>query len=76
MSKRVEFWTPAGGLTARVVSDMLDLTGVHAPEQLVQKWTETERLVAYDWAAREHLAASDNPVRRRPRPYFLGGVDT
>ncbi len=27
--------------------------------------------MALDWAAREHLSASDNPVERRERPSFI-----
>lgn len=33
--------------------------------------TRDQREELRDWAGREHLSASDNPVRRRPRPKIL-----
>ena len=36
--------------------------------------TDEERKLAEDWAAREHLRASDNIVRRRPKPPWLDGL--
>ncbi len=63
---------PGGELTTELLHDVLSLVDRCAPpmEQL-ERWTPLERLLAYDWAMREHLAASDNPVKRRPRPSFL-----
>jgi hypothetical protein len=43
-----------------------------APEDgVINTWTDEQRRDAYDWAMREHLRASDNPIRRRPKPAFL-----
>ncbi len=72
MTRRITFWEPRGALTADLLVDMLGLVSLAAPIEVVQEWTEFERLLAYDWAAREHLRASDNIVRRRPRPWLLG----
>jgi hypothetical protein len=47
-------------------NDLIPVT----PEQTAA-WTRLERVTAYDWAMREHLAASDNLLRRRARPSFL-----
>lgn len=70
MAKRISFYEPAD-LSAEVVSDMLSLVGVAIDEMFVRPWTELERLLAYDWAIRVHLRASDNIVRIRPRPSFI-----
>lgn len=42
----------------------------HAAE--LQRWTDSERALVYDWAMREHLRACGNAVQRRPRPWILG----
>jgi hypothetical protein len=36
--------------------------------------TRDQREELRDWAGREHLSASDNLVRRRPRPAWLDGL--
>ncbi len=36
----------------------------------IETWTPLECALAYDWAMREHLHASDNIIHRRPRPTF------
>jgi hypothetical protein len=36
--------------------------------------TRDQREELRDWAGREHLSASDNPVRRKPRPAWLDGL--
>jgi hypothetical protein len=68
---RVTFYEPEGELTAELVSDALGLAGVGVTPEAAEPWTRFERLLAYDWAVREHLRASDNLVRRRERPSFL-----
>jgi hypothetical protein len=73
VSRRVEFLEPPGGIDAEMLRDVILLAGGPAvPPERLARWTDLERLLAYDWAAREHLHASDNRTRRRPRPSFLG----
>jgi hypothetical protein len=36
--------------------------------------TRDQREELREWAGREHLRASDNPVRRKPRPKWLDGL--
>lgn len=70
MSTRRSFYAPRE-LSPEVVHLVMELVAADVPPmRLVERWTEIELLAAYDWAVREHLAASDNPVRRRPRPVF------
>lgn len=70
---RITLKVPRGELTAELVHDVLRLV-VHnrtlPSETSIHAWTFYEKLLAYDWAMREHLSASDQPVRRRPRPSF------
>lgn len=68
---RPDFHEPSGKLTADLVLDMLGLvTDPPPPLEIIKKWTKMELLMAYDWAVREHMAASDNIVKRRERPWF------
>lgn len=71
---RLTLWEPQGGVEdPDIVHSVLTLV-IHddtlPSEEEVATWTRFERLLAYDWAWRVHLRASDNPVRRRPRPSF------
>jgi len=74
---RPELLTPDGEeITPQILRDMLALIGEAATmpsTERIKRWSPLERAVVYDWAAREHLRASDCPVRRRPRPALLGG---
>lgn len=68
--RRIVCYQPEGVLTSTLVNDMLRLVGyrLRSPGG-VNAWTEVELLIAYDFAARLHLRASDNTnVRRRPAP--------
>jgi hypothetical protein len=66
------FYRPEGELTDKLVRDILFVVGViSVGPAVIATWTEFERLIVVDWAMREHLHASDNPVRRRPRPRGL-----
>lgn len=65
------FNEPQGELTADLVRDALALVSVKVADDALAQWTPTELLIAYDWAIREHLRASDNPVRRREKPWFV-----
>lgn len=59
-------------MTVDVVLDAVFL--VHADlvsRRVLQALTEIELALVYDWAAREHLAAVDAAVERRPRPSCL-----
>jgi hypothetical protein len=59
-------------ITRETVRDMLSLVAEGITLDGMRHWTDTELLVACDWAAREHLRASDNTsVRRRPKPSFV-----
>lgn len=65
------FLAPNAELTPLIVRDVFGLVGVDIDPAHVLQWTPTELLLAYDYAVREHLSASDNrTVRRRPRPFF------
>lgn len=66
---RVEFLVPAGEITDKLLADALSLVGAVIPA--VRSLTKYERILAYDWAMREHLRASDNLCRARPRPSFI-----
>lgn len=68
------FFEPQGELHWRMVYTLLAMVGANPSSGQVQQWTPIELLVAYDWAIREHLRASDNTtVRRRPKPWFIDG---
>jgi len=55
--------------------DILGLVTEHPPTvESLATLTRDEREELRDWAAREHLRASDNPVRRKPRPAWLDGL--
>ena len=61
---------PVGALT-----DVLLLVGVTVPLERIEPWTPLERALAYDWAIRVHLRASDNQVRERPKPSFVTAAE-
>jgi hypothetical protein len=70
---RVQLLDPRGKkCTVDIVLDAVFL--VHADlvsRRVLQALTHVELALVYDWAAREHLAASDPTVERRPRPSCL-----
>lgn len=68
---RLTLFDPHMKLTAELTRDMLLLVSTDVPAAIVEQWTPNELALAYDWAAREHLSASDDPVQRRPRPWFI-----
>lgn len=68
---RVTFMAPER-LTAEMTRDVLALVGAQVAAETADGWTYHELLMAYDWAMREHLRASDNTtVRRRDKPSFV-----
>lgn len=56
-----------------VLADILSLTtSVMIPAGVIATWTRAERERAVEWAAAEHLEASDNDeVKRVPQPGFV-----
>jgi len=70
-----EFLEPSGELTPQLLQDLLSLVlpaEVTIPDTDISRWTAVERIIAYDWAMRGHLAASDNPIQTRSTPWFIG----
>jgi hypothetical protein len=68
---RITFWEPRGKLTPELIRDVLMLISLDVDLDTIKTWTPNELLMVYDWAMREHARASDNIVRRRPRPALL-----
>jgi len=68
---RPTFFEPEGGLRPQTVHDMLSMVISPPPLAELERFAPLELLVAYDWAVREHMRASDNLVRRRPMPRIL-----
>lgn len=64
-----------GGPYPSIVRDLLLLAGEDIPLDRITGWSAEDRAKVTEWAGREHLNASDNPVERRPRPSVLGGDD-
>ena len=60
-------------LTPDVLRDILLVVGEDIPDWVIAQWTDDQRKQVAEYAAREHLSASDNPVTRLPRPAILGG---
>lgn len=54
-----------------VLSDLLLLVGFKVDEKLINAWSLRRRVDAEVWAVNESLRASDNIVRRCPKPDFL-----
>jgi hypothetical protein len=76
---KLEFYLPEGELTPEVLRDMLQQVmepGVQVPLEAIGRWTRLEFIMAYDWAAREYLRASDNKrVQRREQPSFVAAAE-
>ena len=68
---RINFLSPAGALSISAVEDAISLVHDMPPRTNPDEWTELERLIAWDWAMREYLRASDHAIKRRPRPSFI-----
>lgn len=63
------------GCPPDILHDLLGLVTERPPTiGSLAKLTRDERELLRDWAAREHLSASDNIVRRRKRPDFLNSL--
>ena len=61
--------------TPDLLSDILTLVSWDVSPYVIESWAPAVRDEVQEWAAREHLAASDNPVRRRSQPEILT-IDT
>jgi hypothetical protein len=72
---RPDLWTPEGTLDPELLSDVLILVGVHIPAAQMERWTRLERVLAYDWACRLHLRASDNLNHARQKPWFVSQAE-
>lgn len=68
---RIEFLEPQGELTPSLVMDVLGLVDHQVQEAHAVNWTYLELVMAYDWAMREHLRASDSRISRRECPSFV-----
>jgi hypothetical protein len=67
---RTEFLEPRE-LSAFIVREVMLLVSTDVPLEDVATWTRMELLVAYDWAMREHITASDSRMKRREQPTFV-----
>ena len=57
---------------AETLRDLLSLVMARTPSvRMIMGWSADQREQAEDWATREHLSASDNPVQRLIRPAFM-----
>lgn len=54
-----------------VLSDLLALVGYEASPELVRSWPLDRRVEAEVYATNVHLRASDNILRRCPRPAWM-----
>lgn len=76
---RIEFYAPPeldNGLpdiaVREVVRDVLALARVVVPLAEIGTWSRYELIIAYDWAWRRHLVASDHSRRLlRDKPEFV-----
>lgn len=63
---------PKSGINPSTLRDILGLVLPRpVPIKTIKTWTCGQYLQAEEWASLEHLAASDNPVKRKPMPAFL-----
>jgi hypothetical protein len=68
---RLTFLDPGGELTDKLLTDVLNLVGCRILSHRITDLTPNERALLYDWGMREHYRASDNLIRRRPKPLLL-----
>jgi hypothetical protein len=68
---RPEFMVP-GHFDAEQLHDVLEMVGVTIGQASIGRWSRFEQIVAYDWAVRKYLVASDHPKRLlRDKPRFV-----
>jgi hypothetical protein len=69
---RPEFLTPELPIAAPDLYNVISLVDQYPPPvSYIDRWSQMERILVYDWAMREHLRASDNIIKRRDRPVLL-----
>src|SRR5690348_74282 len=72
MSKSIPVFEPKQELTPGSLRNVLGLVSLEVADGIIAAWTPNEMRLAYDYAMREHLRASDNhSVRSRPLPWFI-----
>jgi hypothetical protein len=71
---RITLTTPEE-LNPHVVRNALGLVDVHILDESAGRWTELELALAYDWAWRMHLRASDHAVKQRDKPSFVADAE-
>lgn len=57
-----------------ITVDLLGLVGIEVTREQVALWTDTEVLLAEDYAAQAYLQASDHVVRVPALPAHLAGM--
>jgi hypothetical protein len=63
---------PQEELTPESVRLVLGLVSLEVAAGIIAAWTPNERALAYDYAVRQHLHASDNhSIRLRDLPWFI-----
>lgn len=61
--------------TREMVQSVLELVSIQVPAAEISRWTRFELILAYDWAWRRHLVASDHPRRLlRDKPSFVAAA--
>jgi hypothetical protein len=68
---RPDLWEPEDTLDPELLSSVLELVSVHIPPEQMMRWTRLELLLAYDWAWRRYMRASDNLNHEREKPWFV-----
>lgn len=71
---RIEMLAPRE-MSRSVLRDALSLTGTEVSDEALSRWTKLELAIAYDWAMRVHLKASDSRVRLRDKPSFVTAAE-
>lgn len=67
----VKLYGHCGDDAADIVCDILGLVGYDASFEVVHGWELFQRVEAYVYARNVHDRASDNPLRRHPKPTWL-----
>jgi hypothetical protein len=62
-------------ITSEAVADALALVGSQVDRGALGRWVHLEKVLAYDWAMREHLRASDGLIGRRDKPSFVTAAE-
>jgi hypothetical protein len=74
---KLTLFDPRERMTPEITADMLLLVGAEVSPVIIARWTLHEQALAYDWACRRHLRASDNNhVPSRPKPWFVTVAET